>query len=157
MEEKTTIAIMSSVISTVPLIDLPNQYRRNTSTNVRNTMSMKTPMPAALSHLERLSAGSSAAVALSRKPVPWVCVLSILRFLVGEESRLRNIHRGGKLAGRSRRNAPSPRGRVTSCRRCRWSGTGSTAWRSAFPVRGTSLRWPCRGARPWSRCRSIPA
>ena len=83
MEEKTTIVIMSSVISTVPLIDLPNQYRRNTSTNVRNTMSMKTPMPAALSHLERLSAGSSAAVALSRKPVPWVCVLSILRFLVG--------------------------------------------------------------------------
>ena len=79
------MTIMSSVISTVPLIDLPNQYRRNTSTNVRNTMSMKTLMPAALSHLERLSAGSSAAVALPRKPVPWVCVLSILRFLFGEE------------------------------------------------------------------------
>lgn len=39
------MTIMSSVISTVPLIDLPNQYRRNTSTNVRNTMSMKTLMP----------------------------------------------------------------------------------------------------------------
>ena len=40
--KRLTITIMSSVISTVPLIDLPNQYRRNTSTNVRNTMSMKT-------------------------------------------------------------------------------------------------------------------
>lgn len=70
MEEKTTMTIMSSVISTVPLIDLPNQYRRNTSTNVRNTMSMKTLMPAALSHLERLSAGAAR---------PWPCRENLFR------------------------------------------------------------------------------